>query len=441
MSVDPSAIIIATATAVGTLVQGANAPAEVQDQVVAAVEAAQNAAPAVDQQVEDVIGQLPDPLQDQSQEAVDQATQAAAEVLEPYLPAAAPDPVVNQVSPPIPASPLPAPWTPKPGESWNHSDAAVTGATAGDGGVVLAPFPAALPSVSLTPVGAIAIFVPWLKKAGEICEGVPAPVLAALYSAENGFRYGPASPVSPSGARGPGQFMPGTWAKYGKDADGDGNVDINGIADSVMASGHLLCDIRAQVETWKQTGAVEGDTLDLTIAGYNAGAGAVLESRGMPSGLPDYENQTQPYVAKIRSTENYFAKILNPLLTLPGGAGGGEIVKSALRYLGLPYIWGGGNIDGPSGGGFDCSGLTSFAVYAATGVKLPRTSEMQWNIGTEIPIEQAQPGDLLFGNWQSSGPGHVAIYIGNGQMIHAPTTGDVVRIGDVFPDMRVRRIL
>jgi cell wall-associated NlpC family hydrolase len=103
-------------------------------------------------------------------------------------------------------------------------------------------------------------------------------------------------------------------------------------------------------------------------------------------------------------------------------------------------VWGGGNVNGPSGGGFDCSGLTSFAVHAAAGIALPRTSETQWNVGQEIPMDQARPGDLLFGNWQSGGPGHVAIYIGNGQMIHAPTTGDVVRIADVFPEMKARRI-
>ncbi len=80
-------------------------------------------------------------------------------------------------------------------------------------------------------------------------------------------------------------------------------------------------------------------------------------------------------------------------------------------------------------------------MHAATGITLPRTSETQWHVGTEIPLEHARPGDLLFGNWQAGGPGHVAIYIGGGQMVHAPTTGDVVRVGTVFPDMKARRII
>jgi cell wall-associated NlpC family hydrolase len=293
--------------------------------------------------------------------------------------------------------------------------------------------------MALQSVAGIAPFIPWLKKAGEICQGVTAPTIAALYAAENSFRYGPAAPTSPSGARGPGQFMPGTWAVYGKDADGNGVADIMSIADSVMASGHLLCDLRKQVETWIVLGVVHGDPLDLTLAGYNAGSGAVLKSHGMPSGTPDYETQTKPYVARIRASASQFA----PLLDLPDNGLGARIVEQATNYLGLPYVWGGGNSDGPSMGGFDCSGLTSYALHAATAgiVTLPRTSENQWQIGTEIPLDQARPGDLLFGNWGTDGPGHVAIYIGNGQMIHAPNTGDVVRISPILTGMRARRLV
>lgn len=298
-------------------------------------------------------------------------------------------------------------------------------------------------SIGLGAVGAITAFVPWLQKAGNICGGVKATTIAALYAAENGFRHGPTAPVSSTGAQGPGQFMPGTWATYGKDYDGNGVTDVNSIGDSVMASGTLLCDIYGQVDGWKREGKVSGDTLDLTLAGYNAGAGAVLRSGGMPSGTVDYETQTKPYVSRIRATEAQFAAILTPFAGLDLTGIGGRSVQLAMDYLGLPYVWGGGNINGPSGGGFDCSGLTSYALYKASGgkVTLPRTSETQWNVGTEIPMELAQPGDLLFGNFGPAGPGHVAIYMGNGQMVHAPTTGDVVRVAPVFDGMRARHIV
>ncbi|MDI6630433.1 C40 family peptidase [Rhodococcus cercidiphylli] len=298
-------------------------------------------------------------------------------------------------------------------------------------------------AIGLGAVGAITAFVPWLQKAGNICGGVKATTIAALYAAENGFRHGPTAPVSSTGAQGPGQFMPGTWATYGKDYDGNGVTDVNSIGDSVMASGTLLCDIYGQVDGWKREGKVSGDTLDLTLAGYNAGAGAVLRSGGMPSGTFDYETQTKPYVSRIRATETQFAAILTPFAGLDLTGIGGRSVQLAMDYLGLPYVWGGGNINGPSGGGFDCSGLTSYALYKASGgkVTLPRTSETQWNVGTEIPMELAQPGDLLFGNFGPAGPGHVAIYMGNGQMVHAPQRGDVVRVAPVFDGMRARHIV
>ena len=297
--------------------------------------------------------------------------------------------------------------------------------------------------IALGAVGAITAFVPWLQKAGNICGGVKATTIAALYAAENGFRHGPTAPVSSTGAQGPGQFMPGTWATYGKDYDGNGVIDVNSIGDSVMASGTLLCDIYGQVDGWKREGRVSGDTLDLTLAGYNAGAGAVLRSGGMPSGTFDYETQTKPYVSRIRATEAQFAAILTPFAGLDLTGIGGRSVQLAMDYLGLPYVWGGGNINGPSGGGFDCSGLTSYALYKASGgkVTLPRTSETQWNVGTEIPMELAQPGDLLFGNFGPAGPGHVSIYMGNGQMVHAPQRGDVVRVAPVFDGMRARHIV
>lgn len=447
MSVDPSAVIVAVATAASALVQGADVPAEVKDQVTQAIESFEAGAPDTDKQVEDFVASLPEQVQGQAQQVVADTTDSVAAAIEPHLPEEAIEALRPQEPPPespiAPAAPAPRPSAfgiaPVP-------QAPVLGPqpTATIGGVTLPSIPAILPGTGLAPIGAIAVFAPWLRKAGEICDGITAPVLAALYSAENGFRFGATAPVSPVGAKGPGQFMPGTWREYGKDADGDGKIDILGIADPVMASGNLLCDNYKQIDDWKKRGLVEGNTLDLTLAAYNAGAGAVRRSGGMPSGSPDYENQTKPYVAKIRATEAAFSRLLSPFFGLGlGGTSdvGNRVVDLAFKFLGLPYVWGGGNIHGPSGGGFDCSGLTSYAVHAATGITLPRTSETQWHVGTEIPLELARPGDLLFGNWQAGGPGHVAIYIGGGQMVHAPTTGDVVRVGTVFPDMKARRII
>ncbi|GAA3134275.1 hypothetical protein GCM10020255_008860 [Rhodococcus baikonurensis] len=164
----------------------------------------------------------------------------------------------------------------------------------------------------------------------------------------------------------------------------------------------------------------------------------------MPSG-GDYTSETQPYVQKVLSFIPEFEQPggRGELVVSPGSASGAQVVEAARQYIGTPYVWGGGNINGTTGGGFDCSGLTSYAIYTGSGnqVTLPRTSEQQWTVGVEIPIAQAQPGDLVFGSWTGSGPGHVGVAIGDGQMIHAPTTGDVVKQAPLQSDMKARRVM
>ncbi|MGO4205470.1 NlpC/P60 family protein [Rhodococcus sp. TAF43] len=128
-----------------------------------------------------------------------------------------------------------------------------------------------------------------------------------------------------------------------------------------------------------------------------------------------------------------------------------RIIEAALTAIGLPYQWGGGALDGPTMGdgtggptaGFDCSGLTRFAVYQATGgrILLPRTSQVQFTSGRQVPWGEAQPGDLRFGNWQADGANHVAIYLGEGRMIEAPQTGQLVQISAVRSDMLPVRVV
>ena len=99
------------------------------------------------------------------------------------------------------------------------------------------------------------------------------------------------------------------------------------------------------------------------------------------------------------------------------------IVNTARAQLGKPYVWG---AEGPNT--FDCSGLICY-VYGQNGIKMPRTSREQANVGTTISQSQLQPGDLIFSSTDGSGRvTHVGIYIGNGQMIHAPQEGDVVKV-------------
>ena len=98
-----------------------------------------------------------------------------------------------------------------------------------------------------------------------------------------------------------------------------------------------------------------------------------------------------------------------------------SVVSIAMQYLGVPYRWGGAS---PSG--FDCSGLVMY-VFAQVGVSLPHSSYAQYGMGSPVSRDQLQPGDLVF----FDGLGHVGIYVGGGSFIHAPHTGDVVRISSL----------
>jgi cell wall-associated NlpC family hydrolase len=100
----------------------------------------------------------------------------------------------------------------------------------------------------------------------------------------------------------------------------------------------------------------------------------------------------------------------------------GHVVPIALQYLGIPYVWGGAS---PSQG-FDCSGLVSY-VYAQIGVSLPHHAASIWNYGSYVPRDQVEAGDLVFFH----GLGHMGIYIGGDQFVHAPHTGDVVKISSL----------
>ncbi len=113
-----------------------------------------------------------------------------------------------------------------------------------------------------------------------------------------------------------------------------------------------------------------------------------------------------------------------------GSASGSAIVNTAKNYLGIRYVWGGSS---PSG--FDCSGLVQY-VCAKNGISLPRTAREQAKVGVAVSRDNLQPGDLLF--FAKNGTvHHVGIYVGNGQMIHAPQTGDVVKYSSINTSYRV----
>lgn len=115
----------------------------------------------------------------------------------------------------------------------------------------------------------------------------------------------------------------------------------------------------------------------------------------------------------------------------PSSGSVSAVLNEAYKHLGKAYVYG---ATGPNN--FDCSGFTQYVFRNAAGIDISRTTYSQINVGTPVSQSQLQPGDLVFPH-----AGHVGIYVGNGQMIHAPQTGDVIKVSPVYKFYAARRIL
>ncbi len=109
--------------------------------------------------------------------------------------------------------------------------------------------------------------------------------------------------------------------------------------------------------------------------------------------------------------------------TTPNAPQSPRLLTFALQQQGIPYRYGGNN----PRKGFDCSGLIQFS-YAQVGKRIPRTTRQQFQSRQPVSLSQIRPGDLLFYETEGRRPGHVALYLGRGEMIHAPSSGKQVKI-------------
>jgi peptidoglycan DL-endopeptidase CwlO len=151
------------------------------------------------------------------------------------------------------------------------------------------------------------------------------------------------------------------------------------------------------------------------------------------SAFPGRYKQAEPVAATLVST---LGQVADPsgcgsnVTTVQGPSGAADAaVKFALAEQGKPYKWG---ATGPDS--YDCSGLV-LAAYRQANIVLPRTAADQYNAGAHIPFAQAQPGDLIFWSPEANNPAvieHVAIYLGNNQVVEAPDTGEQVKVVPVW---------
>lgn len=248
-------------------------------------------------------------------------------------------------------------------------------------------------------------------RAGKICPEISGSVIAVQIGKESSWQP---QAKSKAGAMGLAQFMPDTWKTVGKDGDGDGKADVMNPHDAIYSQGHFMCSLAEQMKKLIAAGKVKGEVVNLALAAYNAGPGAVEEYGGIP-----------PFT----ETQNYVQQITQRVAQAKAGGGGGsgdgsrasKILAMARSKIGKPYVWGAASDDV----GYDCSGLVQVA-YAAAGIELAHSSATQCTAGSRVSQDQAQPGDLVC--WS----GHVAIYAGNNTIVEAATEGIPVRENTVY---------
>ncbi|UGQ10538.1 bifunctional lytic transglycosylase/C40 family peptidase [Yinghuangia sp. ASG 101] len=242
------------------------------------------------------------------------------------------------------------------------------------------------------------------QQAAATCPGLPWTVLAAIGKIETDHGRsdlpGVKSGANGSGAMGPMQFIADTWDSYNPPgtagAAGSAPSPYNP-ADAIPAAARKLC----------AEGARDGKDIPRALFSYNHATW--------------YVNQV------LTQADQYTAPPTVDAAPAPTDAAT-QAIAFARAQLGVPYVWGG---DGPSEGGYDCSGLTK-AAYASAGITLPRVAQDQYYATTRLPSSaDILPGDLVFFGTPTN-VHHVGIAIGNGQMIEAPRPGVPIRVGPIL---------
>ena len=168
--------------------------------------------------------------------------------------------------------------------------------------------------------------------------------------------------------------------------------------------------------------------------GLNGALGTV-EQTSDTTETEDSADSLSAVLPEVETAADISAKSQKSVAAVSDSSQVEAVIARAQSQIGTPYVWGGGDANGPTTGvnggsvsGFDCSGLVLYA-FAAAGVALPHYTGYQYQRGTQIPASEAQRGDLLF--WGPGGNQHVAIYLGDGTMIEAPQAGQNVTIAPV----------
>jgi cell wall-associated NlpC family hydrolase len=291
--------------------------------------------------------------------------------------------------------------------------------------------PASQPTASANATNSIpSNYLDLYQKAGQDY-GIPWTLLAAVGSMESDHgrssQPGAKSGENSVGAGGPMQFLLGTWKAEGVDGDGDGKKDRYDPADAIPAAANYL----------KHLGIAKDARTALYHYNGQGAAAWAYATRGLALAKGYASGGFSIGGANTAGSSACAAAAGGPAtMGNANGSFGERIVYYASKWLGTPYSWGGGSLNGPSYGiaqganikGFDCSHLVWIAIYHASGdkISLPPPASRQYTSShvQHVSYDHLQVGDLVFFHNLT----HVGIYIGGGKMINAPSTGEVVKI-------------
>ncbi len=216
-------------------------------------------------------------------------------------------------------------------------------------------------------------------------------------------------------------------------SEGSDVTDLLTQAATIVASEALVGS--SQPDHSETANPYGGSSTSDVIAAFAQGLNSVLaadSSAGQPDSATSDLSQVVPAVGTFESITNEVRSALAPSANSSSVE---TVIARAEAMIGTPYVWGGGDANGPTVGvnggsmsGFDCSGLVLYA-FAGVGISLPHYTGYQYQRGTPVAPSEAQRGDLLF--WGPGGSQHVAIYLGDGMMIEAPQAGQNVQIAPV----------